>query len=180
MGLRNRGDNMLSQLRDFGIDESKPPSDSKLQMDTAIRHLAKRNMVSEGKVRRRLRQAIMRERRSNVLARTAAARGKSELSVYVSISENHDLEVKSGLQIQSSQIDGFQIDIHPSFIFDIKSAVDTVAKYHGFNSTANDDGIWVTGIASVGVDGVNALVNAISQIEEQQPLEIYELSSFSR
>ena len=179
MGLRNRGDNILAQLREFGIDESKPPSDSKRAMDAAIRHLAKRNMITEEKARKRIRQAIMRERRSNVLARTAAARGKSELSVYVSISENHDLEVKSGLQIQSNQIDGFQIDIHPSFIFDIKSAVDTVAKYHGFNSTANDYGIWVTGIASVGVDGVNALVNAISQIEKQQPLETYELSSFS-
>ena len=179
MGLRNRGDNILAQLREFGIDESKPPSDSKRAMDAAIRHLAKRNMISEEKARKRIRQAIMRERRSNVLARAAAARGKSELSVYVSISENHDLEVKSGLQIQSNQIDGFQIDIHPSFIFDIKSAVDTVAEYHGFNSTANDDGIWVTGIASVGVDGVNALVNVISQIEKQQPLENYELSSFS-
>jgi hypothetical protein len=180
MGLRNRGDNMLSQLRDFENDASNPSGNSKREMDAAIRHLAKRNMVPEEKVRRRLRQAIMRERRSNVLARTAAARGKSELSVYVSISENHDLEIKSGLQIQSNQIDGFQIDIHPSFIFDIKSAIDTVAEYHGFQSTANDDGIWVTGIASVGVDGVNALVNAISQIEKQQPLEIYELSSFSR
>ena len=179
MGLRNRGDNMLSQLRDFENDPSNPSGNSKREMDAAIRHLAKRNMITEEKVRKRIRQAIMRERRSNILARTAAARGKSELSVYVSISENHDLEVKSGLQIQSNQIDGFQIDIHPSFIFDIKSAVDTVAKYHGFNSTANDDGIWVTGIASVGIDGVNALVNAISQIEKQQPLETYELSSFS-
>lgn len=179
MGLRNRGDNILAQLREFGIDESKPPSDSKRAMDAAIRHLAKRNMITEEKARKRIRQAIMRERRSNVLARAAAARGKSELSVYVSISENHDLEVKSGLQIQSNQIDGFQIDIHPSFIFDIKSAVDTVAEYHGFNSTANDDGIWVTGLASVGVDGVNALVNVISQIEKEQPLENYELSSFS-
>lgn len=173
MGLRNRGDNILAQLREFGVD------DSKRTMDAAIRHIAKRNMITEEKARKRIRQAIMRERRSNVLARAAAARGKSELSVYVSISENHDLEVKSGLQIQSNQIDGFQIDIHPSFIFDIKSAVDTVAEYHGFNSTANDDGIWVTGIASVGVDGVNALVNVISQIEKQQPLENYELSSFS-
>jgi hypothetical protein len=178
MGLKNPGDNILSQLREFENDASNPSGNSKRGMDAAIRHIAKRNMISEEKVRRRLRQAIMRERRNNVLARAAKARGKSELSVYVSISENHDLEIKSGLQIQSSQIDGFQIDIHPSFIFDIKSAVDTVAEYHGFTSTANDNGIWVTGIAAVGVDGVNALVNTISQIEKQQPLEVYELSNF--
>jgi HK97 family phage prohead protease len=178
MGLKNPGDNILSQLREFENDRSNPSGNSKRGMDAAIRHIAKRNMISEEKVRRRLRQAIMRERRNNVLARAAKARGKSELSVYVSISENHDLEIKSGLQIQSSQIDGFQIDIHPSFIFDIKSAVDTVAEYHGFTSTANDNGIWVTGIAAVGVDGVNALVNTISQIEKQQPLEVYELSNF--
>jgi hypothetical protein len=149
-------------------------------MDAAIRHLAKRNNISEEKARKRLRQAVLRDRRKMVLERAARARGKSELSVYVSISENHDLEVKSGMQISSNEIDAFQIDIHPVFIFDIKSVVDEIAKYHGFSATANDDGIQIKGIASVGVDAVNALVNAIYETEKQQPLELYELAHFAK
>lgn len=178
MGLQNRGDNILSQLREFENDSSNLSGNSKRMMDAAIRHIAKRNMISEEKVRKRLRQAIMRERRSNVLARAAKARGKSELSVYVSISENHDLEVKSGLQVPSREIDLFQVDIHPSFIFDVKAAIDTVGEYYGFSAKANEHGVQITGIASVSVDGVNALVNAISETEKQQPLEVYELPNF--
>lgn len=178
MGIRNRGENLLAQMREFENDPSNPSGSPKRAMDAAIRHLAKRNNISEEKVRRRLRQAVMRERRNAVLVRAGRARGKSELNVYVSISEDHDLEVKSGLQIASAEIDSFQIDILPEFIFDIKSAVDTVAEYHGFEAEANEHGIKVKGIASVSVDAVNALVNAISQIESQQPLEVYELSNF--
>jgi hypothetical protein len=180
MGLRNRGDNILSQLREFENDVANPSGNSKREMDAAIRHIAKRNMISEEKVRRRLRQSIMRERRSNVLARAAKARGKSELSVYVSISEKHDLEVKSGLQVASREIDLFQVDIHPSFIFDVKTAIDAVGDYYGFNAEANEGGVQITGLASVSVDGVNALVNAISEIEKQQPLEVYELVNFGK
>jgi len=113
-----------------------------------------------------------------VLERAGRARGKSDMSVYVSISEHHDLEIKSGLQIESTEIDSFQIDIRPEFIFDVKSAIDAVAEYHGFSAIANDEGVKISGIASVTVDGVNALVNAISQIEGQQPLEVYELAKF--
>ena len=178
MGLRNRGDNILSQLREFENDDANLSGSSKRMMDAAIRHIAKRNMISEEKARKRIRQAIMRERRNNVLARAAKARGKSELSVYVSISENHDLEVKSGLQVSSREIDLFQVDIHPSFIFDVKTAIDAVSEYYGFNTKANEYGVQITGIASISVDGVNALVNAISEIEKQQPLEVYELSNF--
>lgn len=178
MGLRNRGDNLLSQLREFENDPSNPSGSPKRAMDAAIRHLAKRNNISEEKVRRRLRQAVMRSRRNAVLERAGRARGKSAVDVYISISENHDIEVKSGFQIASTEIDSFQIDILPEFIFDVKSAVDTVAEYHGFSAEANDYGIKIKGIASVSVDGVNALVNAISQIESQQELEMYELTHF--
>jgi HK97 family phage prohead protease len=178
MGLRNPGENLLSQLREFENDASNPSGSPKRAMDAAIRHLAKRNNISEEKVRKRLRQAVLRARRNAVLERAGRARGKSDMSVYVSISEHHDLEIKSGLQIESTEIDSFQIDIRPEFIFDVKSAIDAVAEYHGFSAIANDEGVKISGIASVTVDGVNALVNAISQIEGQQPLEVYELAKF--
>ena len=180
MALKNPGENLLVQLREFENDSSNPSGSPKRAMDAAIRHLAKRNNISEEKVRRRLRQAVLRDRRRLVLERAARARGKSELSIYVSISENHDLEVKSGMQISSNEIDAFQIDIHPVFIFDIKSVVDEIAKYHGFSATANDNGIQIKGIASVGIDAVKALVNAISETEKQQPLELYELAHFAK
>ena len=180
MGLQNRGDHILQQLREFEHDPGNPSGNSRREMDAAITALAKRNNISEAKVRRRLRQAIMRERRNNVLVRAGRARGKSELDVYVSISEDHDLEIKSGLQIPSNEIDMFTIDVLPRFLFDVKSAVDAVAEYYGFEAEATKHGINIKGIASIDVDGVNALVNAISEIEKNQPLEAYEAYLFAK
>ena len=180
MGINNPGDNLLRQLREFENDPKNPSGNSRRSIDMAIGIMARRNNISEAKVRRRLRQAIMRERRNAVLTRAGRARGKSELDVYVSISEDHDLEIKSGLQVSSVEIDMFSIDVLPRFLFEVKAAVDAVGEYYGFTAEADKFGINIKGIASVSVDGVNALVNAISEIEKNQPLEAYEAYLFAK
>lgn len=172
--------NIINQLRELERDASNPSGSPRRAMDLAIARIAKQNNISEKKVRQKLRQAIARERASSILSRVAKARGKSELSVYVSISENYDLEIKSGMHIPSTDIDTFQIDIHPPFIYEVKSAVDEIARYHGFRSFANDGGLQIKGIASVGRDAIGALVNAVLEIEKRQSIEIYEIDKFSK
>ena len=172
------GQHILRQLREYEMDlgsASKPP---KRAMEMALDEIAQRNAMTRKQLDKILRRLIMQERRNAVLRRAGRIKSDS-VDVYVSISETSDLEVKSGFQINSRDIDSLIIDAEPEMMFEVKSAVDQIGEFYGFESIATDNGILIKDVSHLPNDAIEAVANAYMNISGEYDLVDFELNRLS-
>ena len=121
-----------------------------------------------------LRKLIMQERRNAVLRRSGRLKS-AQPDIYVSLSETSDLEVKSGFQVNSRDIDTLVIDAEPEMMFEVKSAVDAIGEFYGFESVASDSGILIKNSSYLPSDALEAVANAYMNIAGEYDLVDFEL-----
>ena len=172
------GQHILRQLREYEMDPASASKPPKRAMEMALDEIAQRNAMTRKQLDKILRRLIMQERRNAVLRR--AGRIKSEsVDVYVSISETSDLEVKSGFQINSRDIDSLIIDAEPEMMFEVKSVVDQIGEFYGFESIATDNGILIKDASYLPNEAIEAVANAYMNISGEYDLVDFELNRLS-
>ena len=147
-------------------------------MEMALDEIAQRNAMTRKQLDKILRRLIMQERRNAVLRRAGRIKSDS-VDVYVSISETSDLEVKSGFQINSRDIDSLIIDAEPEMMFEVKSVVDQIGEFYGFESIATDNGIIIKDASYLPNDAIEAVANAYMNISGEYDLVDFELNRLS-
>lgn len=176
-GRENRkklGEHIMRQLREYEMDISSASKPPRRAMEMALDEIAQRNAMTRKQLDKLLRKLIMQERRNAVLRR--AGRLKSvQPDIYVSISETSDLEVKSGFQVNSRDIDTLIIDAEPEMMFEVKSAIDAIGQFYGFESVASDSGILIKNSSYLPGDALDAVANAYMNIAGEYDLVDFEL-----
>ena len=89
---------------------------------------------------------------------------KSE--IYVSISESADLHVKSGFQFETQDLDAFLFPIDIQNLFEAKSCLEEVARYHSIKSLVTEDGIKILGVSQMSNAAIDATTNLLSNWAE--------------
>ena len=174
------GRHILRQLREYELDISAPSKAPKRAMEMALDEIAQRNAMTRKQLDKILRRLIMQERRDAVLRRSGRIKSEETPSIYVSISEVSDLEVKSGLQINSRDIDTLLIDAEPEMMFAVKSAVDAIGDFYGFESFATDAGIQIKDASYLPGDAIEAIANAYMNVAGEYDLVDFELNRLAR
>lgn len=172
------GQHILRQLREYEMDPTSPSKPPKRAMEMALDEIAQRNAMTRKQLDKILRRLIMQERRNAVLRRAGRIKSDS-VDVYVSISETSDLEVKSGFQINSRDIDSLIIDAEPEMMFEVKSVVDQIGEFYGFESIATDNGIIIKDASYLPNDAIEAVANAYMNISGEYDLVDFELNRLS-
>ena len=149
-------------------------------MEMALNEIAERNRMTRKNLDRMLKKLIMRERRMAVLRRAGRRKSAEGPSVYISISETSDLEVKSGFQVNSKDIDTLLIDVEPEMMFSVKSAIDEIGSFYGFDSTATDLGIEIPNSSGLSDEAVSAIANAYMNISGTFDLVDIEFNRLTR
>lgn len=174
------GRHILRQLREYELDISAPSKAPKRAMEMALDEIAQRNAMTRKQLDKILRRLIMQERRDAVLRRSGRMKSEETPSIYVSISEISDLEVKSGLQINSRDIDTLLIDAEPEMMFAVKSAVDAIGDFYGFESFATDAGIQIKDASYLPSDAIEAIANAYMNVAGEYDLVDFELNRLAK
>jgi HK97 family phage prohead protease len=174
------GRHILRQLREYELDISAPSKAPKRAMEMALDEIAQRNAMTRKQLDKILRRLIMQERRDAVLRRSGRIKSEETPSIYVSISEVSDLEVKSGLQINSRDIDTLLIDAEPEMMFAVKSAVDAIGDFYGFESFATDAGIQIKDASYLPGDAIEAIANAYMNVAGEYDLVDFELNRLAK
>lgn len=174
------GRHILRQLREYELDISAPSKAPKRAMEMALDEIAQRNAMTRKQLDKILRRLIMQERRDAVLRRSGRIKSEETPNIYVSISEVSDLEVKSGLQINSRDIDTLLIDAEPEMMFAVKSAVDTIGDFYGFESFATDAGIQIKDASYLPGDAIEAIANAYMNVAGEYDLVDFELNRLAK
>jgi len=180
-GRKNRrllGEHILQQLREYEMDPSSPSKPPKRAMEMALDEIAKRNAMTRKQLDKILRKLIMQERRNAVLRRSGRIKS-AEPNIYISISEISDLSVKSGFQVDSREIDTLVIDAEPEMMFAVKSAVDSIGQFYGFESVATDEGILIKNSSYLPSEALEAVANAYMNISGEYDLVDFELNRLS-
>ena len=180
-GRKNRrllGEHILQQLREYEMDPSSPSKPPKRAMEMALDEIAKRNAMTRKQLDKMLRKLIMQERRNAVLRRSGRIKS-AEPNIYISISEISDLSVKSGFQVDSREIDTLVIDAEPEMMFAVKSAVDSIGQFYGFESVATDEGILIKNSSYLPSEALEAVANAYMNISGEYDLVDFELNRLS-
>jgi hypothetical protein len=149
-------------------------------MEMALDEIAQRNAMTRKQLDKILRRLIMQERRDAVLRRSGRIKSEETPNIYVSISEVSDLEVKSGLQINSRDIDTLLIDAEPEMMFAVKSAVDAIGDFYGFESFATDAGIQIKDASYLPGDAIEAIANAYMNVAGEYDLVDFELNRLAK
>jgi HK97 family phage prohead protease len=174
------GRHILRQLREYELDIYAPSKAPKRAMEMALDEIAQRNAMTRKQLDKILRRLIMQERRDAVLRRSGRIKSEETPNIYVSISEVSDLEVKSGLQINSRDIDTLLIDAEPEMMFAVKSAVDAIGDFYGFESFATDAGIQIKDASYLPGDAIEAIANAYMNVAGEYDLVDFELNRLAR
>jgi HK97 family phage prohead protease len=174
------GRHILRQLREYELDISAPSKAPKRAMEMALDEIAQRNAMTRKQLDKILRRLIMQERRDAVLRRSGRMKSEETPNIYVSISEISDLEVKSGLQINSRDIDTLLIDAEPEMMFAVKSAVDAIGDFYGFESFATDAGIQIKDASYLPGDAIEAIANAYMNVAGEYDLVDFELNRLAK
>jgi HK97 family phage prohead protease len=174
------GRHILRQLREYELDISAPSKAPKRAMEMALDEIAQRNAMTRKQLDKILRRLIMQERRDAVLRRSGRIKSEETPNIYVSISEVSDLEVKSGLQINSRDIDTLLIDAEPEMMFAVKSAVDAIGDFYGFESFATDAGIQIKDASYLPGDAIEAIANAYMNVAGEYDLVDFELNRLAK
>jgi len=82
--------------------------------------------------------------------------------VFISISEDKDMQIKSGLQFDTRDIDSIIIEIPVNDLFEFKSLIDPVLEYHGIYAQANEQGIQIFKYSQLTDEAVSALSSVIN------------------
>jgi hypothetical protein len=167
-------------LREYELDIYAPSKAPKRAMEMALDEIAQRNAMTRKQLDKILRRLIMQERRDAVLRRSGRIKSEETPNIYVSISEVSDLEVKSGLQINSRDIDTLLIDAEPEMMFAVKSAVDAIGDFYGFESFATDAGIQIKDASYLPGDAIEAIANAYMNVAGEYDLVDFELNRLAR
>jgi hypothetical protein len=174
------GRHILRQLREYELDIYAPSKAPKRAMEMALDEIAQRNAMTRKQLDKILRRLIMQERRDAVLRRSGRIKSEETPNIYVSISEVSDLEVKSGLQINSRDIDTLLIDAEPEMMFAVKSAVDAIGDFYGFESFATDAGIQIKDASYLPGDAIEAIANAYMNVAGEYDLVDFELNRLAK
>ena len=168
------GEHIMRQLREYEMDLSSASKPPRRAMEMALDEIAQRNAMTRKQLDKLLRKLIMQERRNAVLRRSGRLKS-AQPDIYVSLSETSDLEVKSGFQVNSRDIDTLVIDAEPEMMFEVKSAVDAIGEFYGFESVASDSGILIKNSSYLPSDALEAVANAYMNIAGEYDLVDFEL-----
>jgi hypothetical protein len=126
-----------------------------------------------------LRKLIMRERRNAVLRRAGKLKSANGPEVYMSISDFDDIELKTGLSVDSRDIDTLVINAEPEMMFEVKTAIDEIGDFYGFGSVAGEGGIYIQDSSYLPSDAIDAIANAYMNIAGGYDLVDFELRRVS-
>ena len=79
--------------------------------------------------------------------------------MYFSVADGNDIAVKTALASNSDE--PVLLSVEKNLIFETKQAIDNVAEFYKFKTSANDEGINIFGVASLNEDAINAISNAV-------------------
>lgn len=71
------------------------------------------------------------------------------------------MQVKSGLQFDTRDIDSIVVEVSVNEIFELKSLIDPVLEYHGINATATEFGIQIFKYSQLTEEAISALSSVI-------------------
>lgn len=108
------------------------------------------------------RDAIRRRMLEALRQQYMASRGKSDsVSMFMSVSEGHDINIKTAQSINTADIDAIVLEMPIAEIFEFKSLVDPVLDYHGINVAAVDTGLKIYGASKLSEDALGAMISVI-------------------
>ncbi len=81
--------------------------------------------------------------------------------VFVSISDDKDMQVKSGLQFDTRDIDSVVVEVDVNELFELKSLIDPVLEYHGIDAEATEYGIQIFRYSQLTDEAISALSSVI-------------------
>jgi hypothetical protein len=81
--------------------------------------------------------------------------------IFISISDDKDMQIKSGLQFDTRDIDSVVIEVSVNEIFELKSLIDPVLEYHGVDAKATEYGIQIFRYSQLTDEAISALSSVI-------------------
>jgi hypothetical protein len=91
-----------------------------------------------------------------------ASRGKADTyAVYMTVSENHDINIKSAQNVNSRDIDSLLLEMPVEYIYEFKSLIDPVADYHRISVVAVDSGLKIFDASKLTVAALDAMSNVV-------------------
>lgn len=157
-GAMRNSTRILDDLRQMENDPYSPSGAPQRARRQALEIIARERKLTQRQLARRLRQEIAAERMRAVLNRLRK-RQKSLSFVYVSVADGNDIAVKTALSSNSDE--PVVLPIEKNLIFETKKAIDSVAEFYKFKTTASDKGINIFGIAGLSKDAINAISNVV-------------------
>jgi HK97 family phage prohead protease len=167
-----RGAQLLRQLENLeqtAMGSSAPP---RRAMNQALSIIAKRNDMTEEQVRKEIRRAVQRRRRIDAAKRLMRMQ-KSVSSVFMSIPENADIEVKSLLAKEPANV---VIPVEQEFLFKVKQLIDPVAEHYSLNIKAVEEGIQIFSSDSLTDEAIEAASAALYSAFGQVRVEDSEIA----
>ena len=108
------------------------------------------------------REEIRRQMLEALRRQYMASRGKSDsASIFMSVSEGHDVNIKTAQNINTADIDAIVLEMPITDIFEFKSLVDPVLDYHGINVAAVDTGLKIYDASKLSEDALGAMISVI-------------------
>ena len=173
------GEHILRQLREYELDPSSPSKAPRRAMEMALDEIAQRNAMTRKQLDKILRRLIMRERRNAVLRRAGKLKSADGPEIYMSMSDFDDIELKTGLSVDSRDIDTLVINAEPEMMFEVKAAIDEIGEFYGFGSVAGEGGIYIQDSSYLPSDAIDAIANAYMNIAGGYDLVDFELRRVS-
>lgn len=108
------------------------------------------------------REAIRRQMLEALRRQYMASRGKSDsASIFMSVSEGHDINIKTAQNINTADIDAIVLEMPITDIFEFKSLVDPVLDYHGISVAAVDTGLKIYDASKLSEDALGAMISVV-------------------
>jgi len=94
-------------------------------------------------------------------ARTGNKRKSANFDAFISVSEYKDMQIKSGLHFNTSEIDSVVINVPVADIFEFKSLIDPVLEYHHITALAVNSGVQIFRYSQLTDEAISALSSVI-------------------
>lgn len=89
----------------------------------------------------------------------------AQSDIFISVSETSDMQVKTGLQFDTRDLDAILIEVPFDSLFEAKSLLDNVFDYYGIKSLVTENGITIYNESQISDDAIEAMSNIISTLE---------------
>jgi HK97 family phage prohead protease len=110
----------------------------------------------------RRREEIRKQMMELLRRQYMASRGKADTyAVYMTVSENHDINIKSAQNVNSRDIDSLLLEMPVEYIYEFKSLIDPVADYHRISVVAVDSGLKIFDASKLTVAALDAMSNVV-------------------